>query len=658
MLNNSTSTSVQARHKKSDRLKLGLGLLVGLINGLVYLFIVPPWQHYDEPAHFEVAWLAAHLNRLPRPGDYDPQMSRQVAISMVKNRFFGDTTSGMPAEGELVRVPGYTQLDEPPAYYLLASLPIRLLNLMGIQDVALQLRAARLGSLLLYLITILCAWGVISELARPSHVLRWMVPLSLALLPGFADLMTAVNNDAGAVAVFSLFLWGAVRLIQRRFSLLNLFWVMAAVILSYFTKVTALYSLVLLPLALLLSVLPGRLRGFAWVGFVMAGAALLALAFSWGDAAWWARNTFQSSATRVMSKQAPVGTHAFRLELPAETGSVYDYQLHQLLVLPKGKNLKGMEVTVGAWVWANRPVMANLPVFNTFSALKSSSEAVNLTPNPQFFAFSFPVEGDAQRNFISLTPLIQALDTPAEVYYDGLVVVPGSWPLDQTPVFDDPSGSSGVWGGQPFQNLLRNASAESSWMRLRPMIDRFGAEFLPDRGANQPSVSLYYLLDVAGEWRFQKLSAQVLFRTFWARFGWGQVPLMLGWSYWLLLTAMLVGIAGAAVLIWRKRKLLPWSALLFLGLAMGGLWLETFLRGSNYPTQLRAIYYPTARYAFPAIIPTMLLLNAGWYEIGRFLYRSLNISDKVLSIFYVAAWVIFDVYAVLSIAQFYYQILA
>jgi len=32
-------------------------LVLALANGLLYLVLVPPWQHYDEPTHFEYAWL-------------------------------------------------------------------------------------------------------------------------------------------------------------------------------------------------------------------------------------------------------------------------------------------------------------------------------------------------------------------------------------------------------------------------------------------------------------------------------------------------------------------------------------------------------------------------------------------------------------------------
>jgi apolipoprotein N-acyltransferase len=44
-----------------------------------------------------------------------------------------------------------------------------------------------------------------------------MLPLSLTLVPGFVDIMTAVNDDVGATVFFSLFLWAGIRLIVRGF---------------------------------------------------------------------------------------------------------------------------------------------------------------------------------------------------------------------------------------------------------------------------------------------------------------------------------------------------------------------------------------------------------------------------------------------------------
>jgi hypothetical protein len=305
-------------------------------------------------------------------------------------------------------------------------------------------------------------------------------------------------------------------------------------------------------------------------------------------------------------------------------------------------------------MWSSRPVQANAPIFNTFNGLKSTQELVNLDETPQFFAYTVPVAGNAERNFISLKPLVQQVNEPLTIYYDGIVVLPGRWPLDEQPVFSDVNAKSGTWGGQPFENLIRNGSAEASWMRLRPWVDQLGVRILPDKGSNQPSVTMYYFLDTAAAWPFQRLSVQVLFRTFWARFGWGHVPLLQSWPYALILVAMLAGLVGAIFAIWRLRRRLNWPVFVLLSLAFSGVWILAFMRGANYPTQLRAIYYPTARYAYPAVIPSMLLLNVGWYEVGKAAKNWLHWRGNVFKIGYILAWVIFNSYALFSIAKYYY----
>ena len=78
-------------------------------------------------------------------------------------------------------------------------------------------------SLMLYMVTILCAWGLVREVAGDKSSLVWIVPICLALEPSFNSSMTSINDDVGAIAFFTLFLWGAVYLIQRGFSLKGLF---------------------------------------------------------------------------------------------------------------------------------------------------------------------------------------------------------------------------------------------------------------------------------------------------------------------------------------------------------------------------------------------------------------------------------------------------
>ena len=97
----------------------------------------------------------------------------------------------------------YPQLNEPPLYYLFRTI---LLRVLPSDNVDMQLYVARLVSLTLFLSTILVGYGLVAEITPTHHPLRFLVPLTMALLPGLADLMSAVNNDVGAIAVFSLFL--------------------------------------------------------------------------------------------------------------------------------------------------------------------------------------------------------------------------------------------------------------------------------------------------------------------------------------------------------------------------------------------------------------------------------------------------------------------
>ncbi len=639
-------------HKRiNDLAVLAIILAVGLVNGLVFLFLMPPWQHYDEPNHFEVAWLMAHLGRFPHPGDYDSQLGRDVVESMYANHFYGDVPTPVFKTGDKVQIPGYNQLDEPPAYYLLASLPLRLAHLPGVES---QLRVTRLVSLYLFLLTIFVAWGIIRELTPPGHPMRWMVPLSLALLPGFTDLMTAINNDVGAVACVSVFLWGSVRLIRRGYSILNLLWVLVSAGLCYFTKSTALYALVLLPLVIILAFAHGRLRWLSWGVLVVCAVAAIITIVEWGDAALWGRSTLQTEPTRQKSTLAPLGEYAFQIKVLPGTNAERDFQLHQLLDLTPNI-LQNKPVTIGAWMWASRSIKASTPVFNTFDGSEALHQVVDLTQTPTFFAFSVDVPGNAERNWLTLSPYLGAVNEPVTVYYDGLVVLEGSWPLGQPPSFDNPDGRAGEWGGKRFTNLVRNPSAESAWLRLKPWVDRIGMRMLPDPGVNTPSITLYYFLDWVGSRVIQFDVINHLFRTYWARFGWGHVPLKHSWSYLILLIATLLGVFGAGAAVWRLRHKLPWNVAIFLGLALLGTWMMTFARGSNYPIQLRPIYIPTARYAYPVVIPTMLLLNLGWYEVSRDLVNWLRLPMRVASAFFISALLLFDIYAILSIFLHYFS---
>ncbi len=452
--------------------QLKLILALGLLHGLLYVFLVPPWQHYDEPTHFEYAWLLANHSGLPKPGDYDQTMRRAVAVSMVDHNFFRGMTflPDLNVQNEPIWI-GLSQLGDPPLYYLLASLPLRLLTS---SDVTRQLYAGRLVSLGLYLVSILAAWGVMKELVPEGNPLRWMVPVSMVLLPGYTDLMTAMNNDVGAIMLFSLFLWGSVRMIRRGFSILRLLWVGSTAVLCYLTKNTVILALPLLGLALLFSLFRSRWRWVPWATLAAAVLVILFSAFLWGDALFWmhSSNTLQENPLRGLSADAPLGKYVLQSEIAPNGPSP---EIFQLVPTNQVNRLKGKTVTLGGWIWASQPLTMN--AFTLFDGKSYYSQQFQVGTSPMFVALSVTLAPDANRAWVSLSPAIQAGQEKLTVFYDGLVLVEGAYPLETAPQFDDSAAQKGVWGGQAFTNLLRNASGEAAGPGFRPWVQKIGQKF-------------------------------------------------------------------------------------------------------------------------------------------------------------------------------------
>ena len=290
----------------SGRISLCLVICVGFIHGLVYVFLVPPWQHNDEPNHFEYAWLAAHRSSLPISTDFDPVLSRTVMTSMVKNHFFDgmvyfpDLSSSQP-----IRIIGYSQLSDPPLYYLIASIPLRLIHLIHPNgSIETQLFIARLASLGFLLVVLLATWGLVRELTVAASPLRWLTPLTLALWPGFIDMMSAVTNIAGAVAFFSLFTWFCARLIRRGLNWLDGSTGILCAAACVWTLPMGFFAVPLFGLALLFAIFRNHWRPVAW-GVVFLGACAFFLALlTWGDADLWYRETWQVEPVATLSKNA------------------------------------------------------------------------------------------------------------------------------------------------------------------------------------------------------------------------------------------------------------------------------------------------------------------------------------------------------------------
>ena len=98
--------------------------------------------------------------------------------------------------------------------------------------------------------------------------------------------------------------------------------------------------------------------------------------------------------------------------------------------------------------------------------------------------------------------------------------------------------------------------------------------------------------------------------------------------YTILAIFTLSGFIGALFAFWRRRDRIRWDVAFFLGVAAIIVWGSAMVRGLSSILQ-GSYFIPVARYAYPAIIPTMLLLNLGWLELIRGAEKYLRVPSKV-----------------------------
>lgn len=559
----------------------GAVLLLGLLNGLLYVFLVPPWQHYDEPGHFEYVWLLAHQPGLPNSAAPNPQIRRQILASMQQHNFFRD----MPESWNLLQTPaniGIHQLDDPPLYYLLAALPLRLFRF---SEVDFQLYLSRLVSLALYLFALWAAWHALGEILHPTHPLRTLVPLSMALLPAFTDLMTAVNNDAGAVAIFTWFIWGTAYLLRRGFSWRAILFSGIPAILALFTK-----STVYLALPLWLLAIVWKLWGSAqpWsipVSLLVPVGIFLGMAITPGGGAvyWYPQHPEGVLHLQATFARADVGARSLKI-LPAQP-------VAQPLLPNLTAALRGQTLTFGGWFWAETPAVLKV-------SLGDVAQQLDVTNQPEYRRVTLRA-ADTGRLVLRLT----ALNAP--VFADGLLLLPGDVGSSALPTVQDADWQQIRWDGRVWGNLLRNASFERSAPQARGWVAEAFARGFP-AGL---SVILIAWQDPAAHWYFAT-ALRLCVRTFWAVFGWGHVSLTSTWVYPLFGWFMALGALGALLGAWRYRADVRWQLWAWLALAAGLIWVQTLLRGVN--SIVDAIFLPGARYLFPVVLPTLLWILAGW----------------------------------------------
>jgi hypothetical protein len=397
-------------------------------------------------------------------------------------------------------------------------------------------------------------------------------------------------------------------------------------------------ALIALPLALLALVLAFWLqRGLPWrrlIAITMGLAALaLAAAIQWQEPALWYRDPLISGARtasglgKAASAAAPVGTDVLVLETSSDRAARPLYG-----PITDTAALAGQVVTIGGWIWADRPAQIAAPglvELNNREVGQTSRATIQLSTSPQFF--SWPITMPANLLLVSYvlnTQLITPEQTTAQLFLDGVVVTPGQFPAEP-PQFADGQARTGSWGGRPFANRVRNASFEQTGPSLRPWVDQTLLRFYTKRHA---SAIFFDLIDSE---RAPAIISQTMQRqsmTFFIFFGW--VQFRPPGAHWFGIIAVVVRVAllGCVAWLarnWRMRDRRRWATLIFLGLAALPVWLFSVVR--VLPFFIGNLYFPIARYGFPAIVPALLAITAGWYALAPKRWQPALVSGLVIA---------------------------
>jgi hypothetical protein len=287
-----------------------------------------------------------------------------------------------------------------------------------------------------------------------------------------------------------------------------------------------------------------------------------------------------------------------------------------------------------------------------FNSGRQIAQMVSVTTEPTFYALSAKLPRNMQRGGVVVEPFEQPLQESVSIYLDGLVLVEGDFSQSGSPMFTDSLGHSGIWGASPFENLVRNGSGERAWIGLRGWFDRLGPIIFPDYGQEGLSLAFYTVRDRAAAGWFYSNSIGQLGRTFWGRFGWGSINLIGHKPYRPLAVLTGLGLFGAILAAIRTGKQLRWEIILILGLAIAIVWGATLFRGSSFILD-RAHFLPVARYIFPVIIPTLMVLVVGWLELLNWIERlSASMKPGLLWVYLLFFFGI-DLVALFSIYQFF-----
>ena len=197
----------------------------------------------------------------------------------------------------------------------------------------------------------------------------------------------------------------------------------------------------------------------------VASCVALIIVFNWGDAARWLRANYQDFPSRVQVQGNLDKTYALQGKTYPDTTWGLNYPswnpgFFQLVPIEVGNQLRGKTVTIGAWVWSDRNIHGYGPGLNSLSEVQDrwfGFKQELLNEKPQFIATVVQLPEQQGRLQIWLrTTTVENQDTI--IYFSGVILLEGVYPVDTPPQFTDVDGSTGGLGRQTIYKFSPQCS--------------------------------------------------------------------------------------------------------------------------------------------------------------------------------------------------------
>jgi hypothetical protein len=599
-----------AATRRSARVAPALLAGLALLHGLLFAWLLPPWQTPDEPSEFEYAALVSELGRVPAFTDVDPALERRIAGSLTRQHFFeyltGHSPPTTPRTMDDVRAIFFMPRQvgsDPPLYFMLAALPIRLMVARSIEA---QLLALRLIGVLLTAGAVLCAYAAGRELL-PRGGFAFAAGLIVALQPMFVFIGVGAGNDSLANLIGAALCWCIVLLARRGFSPRRAVALLALMLLGLFTKRT------LLPEILLLALLAGgwaivRLARVPWPLLARLGAALaLLLVVGLG-----ARAAIAGSRSERLAADwvdPPTGADAPRvLSSPGASQPALE-------LAPGAIALQALPDITAEWA-QNQPLDFRARVW-TANGTARGVVAIDFG----WAKTEIPFVTDKRTRFVQVQTFV-----PLYCPYVHVVLRSEEGMIYADQLIAESDRRRGL-------NLLSNADVTTPG--LRP-------------GAPLAQLRRYLRArELAWVWRSGRLLeppplgwdlARIFFASFWGQFGWMSLPLV-GATPWegALALVCLGGMLGT--LGWLASPHCAWWQRRAVGVLLLVVACEMLFPLLNAYTQPRSQAIQQGRYLFPALAPLALLLTLGWraFVPPRWRVGALIVGGAFAALFAVAA---------------------